>query len=35
VEKLVRKVVWHEVAHHFGYDEEGIKKLENNRKRDF
>jgi len=26
--ELIRKVVWHEIAHHFGYDEEGIRKLE-------
>jgi len=28
VKKLIRKVVWHEVAHHFGYDEAGVRKIE-------
>ncbi len=28
MEGLIRDVVWHEVAHHFGFDEEGISKLE-------
>ena len=31
IKKLIKKVVWHEVAHHFGYDEEGVRKLENNK----
>lgn len=25
---LVRRVVWHEIGHHFGFDEAGIRKLE-------
>lgn len=25
---LVRRVVWHEIGHHFGFDEEGIRRLE-------
>lgn len=25
---LVRRVVWHEIGHHFGFDEPGIRKLE-------
>ncbi len=25
---LVRRVVWHEIGHHFGFDEDGIRKLE-------
>ena len=28
VRSLVRKVVWHEIGHHLGFDEEGIRKLE-------
>lgn len=28
VPKLVRRVVWHEIGHHFGFDEPGIRKLE-------
>ncbi len=25
---LVRRVVWHEIGHHFGFDEPGIRRLE-------
>ena len=25
---MVRRVVWHEIGHHFGFDEEGIRRLE-------
>ncbi len=25
---LVRRVVWHEIGHHFGFDEPGVQKLE-------
>ena len=28
IPKLVRRVVWHEIGHHFGFDEPGIRKLE-------
>lgn len=28
IPSLVRRVVWHEIAHHFGFDEEGVSKLE-------
>src|SRR3989344_1763781 len=28
ITSLVRRVVWHEIGHHFGFDEEGIRKLE-------
>jgi predicted Zn-dependent protease with MMP-like domain len=28
VESLVRRVVWHEIAHHFGFDEPGVRALE-------
>ncbi len=27
-EKLIRDVVWHEVAHHFGFDEEKVSEME-------
>ena len=28
VASLVRRVVWHEIGHHFGFDEAGIRRLE-------
>ena len=28
IPNLVRRVVWHEIGHHFGFDEAGIRKLE-------
>lgn len=28
LKRLVRQVVWHEIAHHFGFSEEGVRKLE-------
>lgn len=28
IPNLVRRVVWHEIGHHFGFDEQGIRKLE-------
>ena len=28
IASLVRRVVWHEIGHHFGFDEEGVRKLE-------
>lgn len=28
IPSLVRRVVWHEIGHHFGFDEEGVRKLE-------
>lgn len=28
IRELVANTVWHEIAHHFGYSEEGIKELE-------
>jgi len=31
IKKLVKNVVWHEVAHHFGFSERGIKLLEQKR----
>ncbi|MEX2145177.1 MAG: metallopeptidase family protein [Candidatus Spechtbacterales bacterium] len=32
IEYLVRNTVWHEIAHHFGYDDDGIRELEGKRK---
>jgi predicted Zn-dependent protease with MMP-like domain len=31
VKDLVKNVVWHEIAHHFGFDEEEVKSLERKR----
>lgn len=31
VKELIKNVVWHEVAHHFGFSERGIKLLEQKR----
>lgn len=28
VKELVRNVVWHEIAHHFGFDEKDVRELE-------
>jgi predicted Zn-dependent protease with MMP-like domain len=28
IPSLVRRVVWHEIGHHFGFDEAGIRRLE-------
>ena len=28
IRSLVRRVVWHEIGHHFGFDEKGIQELE-------
>jgi len=28
IPNLVRRVVWHEIGHHFGFDEDEIRKLE-------
>jgi predicted Zn-dependent protease with MMP-like domain len=28
ISPLVRRVVWHEIGHHFGFDEPGIRRLE-------
>jgi len=28
IETIARNTVWHEIAHHFGYNDEGIKQLE-------
>jgi len=34
LEVLIREVVWHEIAHHFGFDEKEVFLLEKKRKRD-
>lgn len=31
--ELVKNTVWHEIAHHFGFDEKGIRQLEARRKK--
>ena len=28
IPSLVRRVVWHEIGHHFGFDEPGVRRLE-------
>ena len=32
VTKLVREVVWHEIAHHFGFNEKQVRELEKKKK---
>jgi predicted Zn-dependent protease with MMP-like domain len=32
IKKIVRDTVWHEIAHHFGLDERGVRELELKRK---
>ena len=31
--EMVKNVVWHEVAHHFGFSEKGVRELERKRKK--
>jgi predicted Zn-dependent protease with MMP-like domain len=33
IKKVVKNTVWHEIAHHFGFDEKGIHDLERKKKR--
>ena len=33
IQELVKYVVWHEIAHHFGFDEKGVRKLEEKRRK--
>jgi len=33
IKKSVQNVIWHEIAHHFGFSEKGVKKLEQKRKK--
>lgn len=32
IKKIVSNVVWHEIAHHFGFDEKGVRLMEQKRK---
>ena len=32
IKELVKNIVWHEVAHHFGFDEKEVRELERKRK---
>lgn len=32
IKQQVKETIWHEIAHHFGFDEEAIKKLHLNRR---
>lgn len=32
VRQVIRETIWHEVAHHFGYDEDQVRKKEDERK---
>lgn len=32
IKELIKNTVWHEIAHHFGFDEEGVQKLARKRK---
>jgi len=33
LKEMVKNVVWHEVAHHFGFSEKGVRELEKRRKK--
>lgn len=33
IRTVVKETIWHEFAHHFGYDEEGVQKLKRKRRR--
>lgn len=33
IREMVANTVWHEIAHHFGYSEEGIKNLEKKKRK--
>jgi len=33
LKEVVKNVVWHEVAHHFGFSEKGVRELEKKRKK--
>jgi len=32
LKEIVKNVVWHEVAHHFGFDEKSVRELEKRKK---
>jgi predicted Zn-dependent protease with MMP-like domain len=34
IKEAVKYVVWHEIAHHFGFSEKGVRKLEEKRKKE-
>ena len=33
IREIVKNTVWHEIAHHFGFSEEGVRKAESYRKK--
>jgi len=33
LKEIVKNVVWHELAHHFGFDEKGVRELERKRRK--
>jgi predicted Zn-dependent protease with MMP-like domain len=33
IKELVREVVWHEIGHHFGFDEKGLRSLETRKRK--
>lgn len=33
IKSVVKETVWHEIAHHFGFDEESVRKLSKKRKK--
>lgn len=33
VKRLVRDIIWHEIAHHFGMDEKEVRKVESRRRK--
>ena len=33
IQEAVRDTVWHEIAHHFGFDEKGVRAAEQKRKK--
>lgn len=32
IKEIVKNTVWHEIAHHFGFDERGVREMETKRK---
>ncbi len=34
VREVIKNTVWHEVAHHFGFDEKGVRELDEKRSRE-
>ena len=33
LKEIVKNTVWHEIAHHFGFDEKGVRELERQKKK--